>query len=250
MCVLLIGWQLRNHPYLVVAANRDEARGRPSSSPALERHGARRALLPRDQQAGGTWLGVNDAGLVLAITNRVDGDHQADRPSRGQLPLAAMGLDSASAVRRMLEAKLAAARFNSFNLFVADPQEAWVASWNGKLDFVDLAPGTYVLTNAHGLGELSVPEFHGLPWSQAPWEQLQGRLLQILGDHASRDENDYPICKHGATYGTVSSTLLYPRSQGGWEMRFSSGNPCSAGFLQYYLEGDDMRAGLPPKPGV
>ena len=239
MCVLLIAWKMRAAPALVVAANRDEARGRPARPPQVEQCGPRQVLLPRDQQAGGTWLGVNDAGLAVAITNRIDGDHRADRPSRGKLPLAALEQDSPAAVRQLLEAQLAAERYNSFNLFCADGRDAWVASWNGELRFVDLVPGTYVLTNAHGLGELPVPEFHELPWDQAPWDLLQERLRQLLGNHNSRDENDYPICKHGTNYGTVSSALFHPADKGGWDMHFSSGNPCEAAFVQYYLKGDD-----------
>ena len=250
MCVLLIGWKMRAAPVLVVAANRDEARRRPSRSPQIEQHGSRRILMPKDEQAGGTWLGVNDAGLAVAITNRIDGDYLAGRPSRGTLPLAALELNAPAAVRQMLETKLTAQRYNSFNLFCADSRDAWVASWDGELRFVDLVPGTYVLTNAHGLGELPVPEFDDLPWGQESWDLLRERLLQLLGDHQSRDENDYPIFKHGPNYGTVSSALFHPAAKGGWKMHFSSGNPCEAAFVQYYLEGDDSRRESSPPSEV
>jgi hypothetical protein len=50
--------------------NRDESRTRPPAlPPELRRFGPRQALLPIDPVSGGTWIGVNDAGLVLALMN-------------------------------------------------------------------------------------------------------------------------------------------------------------------------------------
>lgn len=50
--------------------NRDERRTRPAALPpqvhTLERH---RAIFPVDPQGGGTWVGVNDSGLIVAILN-------------------------------------------------------------------------------------------------------------------------------------------------------------------------------------
>ena len=53
-----------------IAFNRDESRVRPAGLPPVHRRfGARDALSPIDPQSGGTWLAVNDAGLVLAVLN-------------------------------------------------------------------------------------------------------------------------------------------------------------------------------------
>ena len=53
---------------LQVAANRDEFLARPADPPTPSADG--RWLAPRDRQAGGTWLGVNRAGLFVGVTNR------------------------------------------------------------------------------------------------------------------------------------------------------------------------------------
>jgi uncharacterized protein with NRDE domain len=55
---------------LVVAANRDEALDRPSGPPRRYPLGERSVLAPEDKVGGGTWLGVNDQGLFVGITNR------------------------------------------------------------------------------------------------------------------------------------------------------------------------------------
>lgn len=54
-----------------LACNRDERRTRPPAcGPRLHRTGARQALWPVDPQSGGTWIGVNDAGLAMVLLNR------------------------------------------------------------------------------------------------------------------------------------------------------------------------------------
>jgi uncharacterized protein with NRDE domain len=245
MCVLLIGWKLRQWPSLVVAANRDEARRRPSLPPQHLTCGDRRALLPVDEQAGGTWLGVNDAGLAVALTNRADRSFEASRPSRGELARAALGHRAAETVRRCLEDAVATKGFNGFNLFCADRRHAWVASWNGRLQFVDLQPGAYVLTNSHDLDALPVPEFVSLPWGQQAWPTLRQQLQRLLGDHTPRDGEATALCKHGETYGTVSSALFFPRRDGGWHLDFAAGTPCTTPFQPFHLPGDAAASGRP-----
>jgi uncharacterized protein with NRDE domain len=248
MCVLLIGWKLQEWPPLVVAANRDEARRRPSLPPQHHHCGARRVLMPVDQVAGGTWLGVNDAGVLVALTNRADRAFDASRTSRGMLARDALSLDSEAAIRRQLERHVAENDYNGFNMFCADRSHAWVASWNGSLDVVDLQPGAFVLTNAHDLDELPVPEFAQLPWGRATWPELRRWLHALLGDHTTRNGDETALCKHGDTYGTVSAALVHPQPDGGWQMDFAAGNPCTTPFLEYHLKGDATGSGAPP-PG-
>ncbi len=53
-----------------VAFNRDESPARaPGLPPRVVPFGDRTAVLPLDPASGGTWLAVNDAGLVLALLN-------------------------------------------------------------------------------------------------------------------------------------------------------------------------------------
>ncbi len=53
-----------------LAFNRDESRYRPAAWVSQRRrYGGRTAILPVDPISNGTWLAVNDAGLVLALLN-------------------------------------------------------------------------------------------------------------------------------------------------------------------------------------
>src|SRR5206468_4080925 len=89
---------------LVVIANRDEQLDRASSPPfvwPVARPGAATFLAPRDDVAGGTWLGVNDKGVFVGITNRYLGPKDDTRVSRGAIVKDALELGS---VREIHEA--------------------------------------------------------------------------------------------------------------------------------------------------
>lgn len=54
-----------------LACNRDERRDRPAATPpTVHRLHHRTAIYPVDPVGGGTWVGVNDAGLAAALLNR------------------------------------------------------------------------------------------------------------------------------------------------------------------------------------
>ena len=58
--------------------NRDERRTRPAAlAPRVHDLGGRRALFACDPQGGGTWIGVNDVGLIVTLLNVLG-------PPRGQ----------------------------------------------------------------------------------------------------------------------------------------------------------------------
>jgi len=227
VCVLLIGLDVNPEHRLIVAANRDEQLARPSERPRVHRWGGYRVLAPRDAQAGGTWEGVSETGLLAVITNRPDGDFDAARPSRGAVCREALEQPNVEAVRRWLENAVRSRRYNSFNLFYADPHAAYVSSWNGALRSQRLDAGVHVLSNLHPLGVLDLPELRQLPENAAA---LRARLLQVLASHEPRDVDDFRICKHGANYGTVSSSLLYLTLDGGAVLEHAAGAPCRTAF--------------------
>ena len=235
MCVLLISWRQRvDHP-LLLAANRDEAYARPCRGPERVQAGGTRALAPRDLVAGGTWIGLTAAGLVVAITNRRDGDFDPARPSRGRVCRLALEQDDAAGVQRFLEAETRARRYNSFNLLHADRERALVSCWNGKLTTVELRAGVAVLTNEHGPGELTPPAVEALQDERGGIDVLRESLRRFLGRHAPESAGGLVICKHGDTYGTVSSSLVFlPESTPGW-LEHAPGPACRTPFTVHTL---------------
>jgi uncharacterized protein with NRDE domain len=164
MCTLIAFHRCFSDAPLVVAANRDEFHERPTEGPALreasistasrERSGragaarSRRVVAPLDRRAGGSWLGVNAAGLFAAITNRRCDHPDPGRRSRGWLVMEALTEPSA---RRAAErfARLPAAAYNPFNLFVADSETAHLVTYADRPERRDFGPGPHVIGNLH-----------------------------------------------------------------------------------------------------
>src|SRR5215510_9299629 len=97
---------------VIIAANRDEHFDRPTAPSALWSTNPK-ILAGKDLLAGGTWLGVNEHGLVVGILNRRSSggpDPINKTRSRGLFCLDLLSLKSAANAR----------------VFV-DPSEAWIA---------------------------------------------------------------------------------------------------------------------------
>ena len=129
MCTLVILRRPGHQWPLIIAANRDEMAGRPSSPP--DRHWPDRPQVTagRDDLSGGTWLGINDYGLVAGVLNRVGSlGPRPEYRSRGELPLEALDHAEAAVAADALSNTNPAA-FRSFNLVIADAREAfWLSS--------------------------------------------------------------------------------------------------------------------------
>ncbi|HEY3110168.1 MAG TPA: NRDE family protein [Chloroflexota bacterium] len=206
MCFILALLGHRADLPLVLAANRDEMRARPSRAPF---RWPREAIWAgRDEVAGGTWLGVNDRGLVAAVTNRRERTLDPSLPSRGRLCLGLLGRPSAEAAGLALADELAARRYNPFNLLCADARGGWVATWRGERSALE--PGAHLITNRGELDDRSLPavarafELLDAIDTAAPLDDLLLALGRLCADVAGPD----PICLLGGDRGTVSSSLI------------------------------------------
>src|SRR4051812_6070784 len=116
MCTLIAAVHVFADMPLVIAANRDERTSRPARPPFLWPDERRpRLLAPRDEQAGGSWLGLNDLGLFVGITNRAGVALDPSRRSRGALVMDALRAPSAGDLHARLAA-LDARAYNPFHL--------------------------------------------------------------------------------------------------------------------------------------
>ncbi|MDP6943716.1 MAG: NRDE family protein, partial [Myxococcota bacterium] len=114
MCTVIIATRVWSELPLLVASNRDEALARPSLPPSRWRDGM---VAPRDERAGGTWIGVSDVEVVAAVTNRFGPTADPARRSRGELvPMALEAPSAEEAARRI--ARISPATYNPFHLLV------------------------------------------------------------------------------------------------------------------------------------
>jgi len=124
---------------LRVVFNRDERRHRlPGLPPRVVVTGHRRALMPIDADAGGSWIAVNDVGLVVALLNltATSGEHmpertaQVPRRSRGHIVPALAAGGTIDDARRIMDATDVAA-YEPFRAVALHRQHWFEARWTG-----------------------------------------------------------------------------------------------------------------------
>lgn len=213
MCTIVV-LHRPHHPWpLLLAANRDEMAGRPWRPPGRHWPDRPEVVAGLDELARGTWLGVNDAGVVAAILNRHGTlGPAAGKRSRGELPLEALDhADAAEAADAL--GHLDGNAYRAFNMVVADDRDAlWLKSTGARrIEAHRLPVGLSMLT----AGELNdpadpriarfLPLFRGAEEpdpDSGDWRAWQA-LLAI-----SDGEDGALTFQRADGFGTVCSTLL------------------------------------------
>jgi len=147
MCSIVI-LRRPDHDWPVVfGANRDEMGDRPWLPPGRHWPDRPQVVAGLDKLAGGSWLGLNDHGLIAGIMNRVGtlGPTPGKR-SRGELvPEALDHADAAEAAEAL--ASLDPGAYRAFNLVLADNRDAfWLRNDGGQIDAEPLPPGLSMIT--------------------------------------------------------------------------------------------------------
>ncbi|WP_123534180.1 NRDE family protein [Halosimplex salinum] len=262
MCTLVFAWQVFTDTPVVAAANRDELLDRPSRPPALIEESPR-VLAPRDEAADGTWIGYNEHGVFVAITNRWV-DREADRSeasesvsgegrpasrddedapdrSRGLLVRDALREPSAEAATRHVESELDDRRYDGFNLVLADENAALFVEWDGETRRVrNFDPGVHVVVNVGADGEYAIPAVRAdageaqaqnadevaMVLQPEPGETSTAwldRAADVIADH------EYGVCVHHDRFGTRSSSLVEIGREAS-RYRYADGPPCETGY--------------------
>ncbi len=215
MCLLLILRQVVPEWPLVVAANRDERYDRPGEPPQLL-CASPRVFGGRDSLAGGTWLAVNQWGMVVAVTNRPRAcPPQGKVRSRGLLAFDAARQKSPIAVADMLSSALSDCEYDGFNLFCSTVAESRLFYFDGTLREKPLHRGVFAVATGEANDPASPKVQRALAWlateRERPLDQWTQRLEMLLRDHAGanpRHPASEAFCLHGAASGTVSSSIL------------------------------------------
>jgi uncharacterized protein with NRDE domain len=254
VCLLVFAWQTESEYPLTVAANRDERLDRPARSLVVLRPSRPRVLGGLDEIAGGTWLAVNDRGVVAGLTNRpAPGGRDLTKRSRGELPLMTAEQPSADEGVSHLLSTVRAGEYNPAWLLIGDRQVLYYVELAADQDPTvrQLAPGIHVLENA-ALEDASVKadRVRSLVSSarSEPGELWTG-LRPVLADHrrpgpaggspgpagesGPRREATLAACVHTDDYGTRSAALVrVPKDPTGRpEMLVADGPPCTTPFV-------------------
>ena len=202
---------------LLLAANRDEMIARASRPPGRHWSDRQDVVAGYDTFAGGSWLGLNDHGVVAAILNRTGSlGPAAGLRSRGELVLEALDHADAMAAAEALSS-LNGNAYRPFNLVIADNQDAiWLAHrGTGPITINPLIDGLHMIT-AHDLNDPVCPrtKANHPRWQSADtpdpdtgdWQAWE-TLLRDPQPQGSGPKSAMFITQDGG-YGTVSSAII------------------------------------------
>lgn len=216
MCLIAVAFQMLEDSPIAVAANREEFFDRPSTEPTIQQarvdgEKVRRFICGLDQRASGTWLGVNDAGLFVAVTNRYHDPVPPNPRSRGLLCTELLLSPDAGQAAARAEAEFATGQYAGANFICLDPTAGYVVHGGEQIRRTQLTPGLHLITN-HDLDDEKDDRqryFRALYAEQeiATAEAFIANTSNICAQGPDA-ANERTIIVRVADRGTVSSTLV------------------------------------------
>ena len=236
MCILAIQYNLVPESPILVAANREEYYDRLAVSPSIQ-SGKPRILCGIDQQAGGTWLGVNQNGMFVAASNRAKTIPSVAPRSRGVLGRDLLRCGSARQAVDQAMDELSTEKYDGVNYVIADGESAWVVHGGDELNAVELDEGLSVIAN----GDVNEPrdERVQLAFRLLTLQTLDSpvKFLAVASKVFARPPAPLgrpSMIVRGRDRGTVSSTLLSlgikPRDA---IYQFANGSPDQAKYEDF-----------------
>jgi hypothetical protein len=196
---------------LRLVCNRDELRTRAEAlPPVVQTVEGRRVVMPLDPESGGTWIAVNEIGLVFALLNANPLVQTASEGlSRGaMIPHLASAGSMSEALERVLDTN--AERYRPFRLLMLDASqlvECWVEA--GRLRYRRAYLQGAVMRTSSSRGDALV---------QGPRRMLFRRFFRgtshaaaaqdAFHDHAWPGREDVSVRMQRADALTVSRTLV------------------------------------------
>lgn len=255
MCLLIVVSRLDPDAPLVVAANRDERLDRPALSMTVLSGEDPRILGGRDGEAGGTWLAVNEHGVVAGLTNRPtpDGRNPTKR-TRGELPVALAGHRNAQEAVEDFVRRFHPDDYNPSWLLVGDRRSLFALDMTVGDHPVarPLPPGIHILeNNPLDTPSAKVDHVRGLlgDVQDLRGSSLVDRLRAVLKDHTTpagpatspRVPESLAACVHTPSYGTRSATVVrVPAAHSARpELQYTDGHPCTTAFVDAATLWDD-----------
>lgn len=148
MCVLALYFQATGDAPVLLAHNREDLYERPAAPPRVH-YGRPKVICPVDRKDGGTWIGVNQYGLVVAVISRLKPSVTASSP-RSVYTLCRELLNCASAQQAvsMCCEQLRTGEYPPTHFLCADRRSGAVVQFGEDLEVVPLTPGLHLLSAA------------------------------------------------------------------------------------------------------
>ncbi|GHT23634.1 hypothetical protein FACS189419_07850 [Planctomycetales bacterium] len=145
MGVLAIYYQSTSESPLLLALNREERLDRASTPPRIQ-SGRPRIVCGVDSVASGTWAGVNQYGLFVALLNAPKCQIPEEPRSRGLLCRDLLALPDAETALDIGLKEVQSQQYAGCNILCADLRSGGVIHGGDEMDVEKLKPGLHVLS--------------------------------------------------------------------------------------------------------
>jgi hypothetical protein len=210
MCMMAILYRVARNCPILIAANREELFSRPTQYPKIQA-GTPRTVCGTDRVAGGTWLGVNQHGLLITVTNRPKAGAPLDPRSRGLLCRDLLDSRTAREASQRAVKELQTGCYAGANYVCLDAKFGAVVYGGNRIEVVELTPGLHTLSN----GNLNDPhdQRHEFIQRMLTLHKLDSAVtfLAVASRAFSRKpdaEGRRGVVLTGGDFGTVSSSLI------------------------------------------
>lgn len=239
MCLLFAALRVIPDCPVFFFMNREELWTRPTERPHLIDEPAGAAWFGGvDLQAGGTWLGVNQHGLAVALANRPKASEPETPRSRGLLCRDLLGRRTIDDAVEEVQRQSQAFAFAGFNVLLFERDIAMFVEAGDEFQVAELPSGTHALTNGR-LNDTAdariarVLDEYGAMIQ--PVERLTAKIRAAQRVCGLKAEGGRPaLCLHAAQRGTVSSTVVaLTTDPARTQYHYAPGSPCVTPYDDY-----------------
>ena len=213
--------------------NRDERLTRaPALPPARADLNGVAYLAPTDGDFGGTWIGVNEHGVTIALLNRyaeTPTEPGPGRVSRGLLVRSLLDARTAGrAIDRLAPGTLG--RYQPFTLAAVDPgREVLITGWTGTLLLRALVERPGMIRTSSGRDQAEAERIRGATWHDmlGP-DSVTRELLDRFHRSHDPERGPFSVCMHRPEAATRGYTVISvdPHRV---ELTHVEGAPCEGG---------------------
>lgn len=208
-------------------------------------------MAPIDMESGGTWIGVNDSGLLLAITNQETQRLPGPGRSRGLLVLDILKeYETAEDAKEHLLDPSIRGLYRTGNFAVLDQQTAWHVVWDRDTHVYPINEGVHAVSTITVVPGMTWSDRARSIWVDAEkrraraYELLSGyqpdsiedavdELMRVSADHGW-GRSQASICWHSPEYMQTSSTIMAVAAEPGESLvYYCEGNACENHFKDY-----------------
>jgi len=250
MCTLILLYRFLDDYPIIALHNRYARVGSFEEPPAIS-EGRFRAYHPVDSISKGTWIGFNEAGLFVAVTDQHTAEVKRAYRSRGLLLLDILtSFSNSSDALKYLMNELEKG-YRKGNFVLADPKRAFHILNDERTESIPIDSGVHIFTNItirdwvrldtvpkDRLMYMKMRRDRAMKLAseikQTSIYEVINDLKRIASDHGD-EKGRGSICYHNGSEWYMSSSTIMAVSKGisNSIILYCRGNPCQSHFIDY-----------------